>query len=130
MPKHSEYPEHDEGSGEYDSREPGFEDHAFKQVAYHAAEVAESLGLEHAAANLRHYLANTGNPQDMKIAQMLRDVQGFRQKIEADLRQLDPQLRKRAINAYKKNSGTAHHIAFRTPWKAVYFAKEDSKLFC
>lgn len=77
-----------DGSGEFDSEDPGLlgdiKNEALEELAYRGADAFESTGREDAARHMRHFLGESGEPLDVDAARMLRDIEFFRTREQAE----------------------------------------------
>lgn len=99
------------------------DDFVMHDLALAAADAAEGGGWTHAAAHLRHYLANSGDPVTVDPDEMMRDAGDFRAQVEkttaAEMRRLADEAA--ATGAYGKP------VAFDTGWKGHYIGPDASK---
>lgn len=82
-----------EGSGEWgaDIEDRNLGDYATKTALYGVAGAAEAGGLTNAARHMRHFLDNSGEPLNVNVNDMLRDMPGFQEQhsqMQAEARQL------------------------------------------
>ncbi|PKN54036.1 MAG: hypothetical protein CVU56_28665, partial [Deltaproteobacteria bacterium HGW-Deltaproteobacteria-14] len=108
-----------EGSGEHGQKAASGTDYALK-VAWQAAGVFAALSLPNAAANLRHYLGNTGDTRAIDIFAIFGSDPTFRAKVEGEM---DALARPIAMQAAKSGKP----VKFASGRKNHYFTTEESK---
>lgn len=93
-----------DGSGEFDSVDPGFfgdiENEALEELAYRGADLFEALGREDAARHMRHFLGESGEPLEVDPARMLRDIEFFRELEQAARDDLIADIQQEAARRY------------------------------
>lgn len=116
----------DEGSGEYDVRDPGLSDYANYELAEAIAAGGELTGKGPAAENMRHFLGNTGEDKPIDVDDMLGQAPDLRANVEATEQQLGMQ----AIENAKK-SGVTGPVTFpvNTPWTDHYIGAGESEKY-
>lgn len=113
----------DEGAGEYGSQRAWPWDHAKKVAVELAANVMAGKWPD-ASRNLSHYLANTGEPLDQDVNQILSDVPQFQAKVDEVRTALAEDAVSRAQQA-----GAAGPLTFpiSTAWAGYYIGPEQSQ---
>jgi len=111
----------DPDSTQWGTRKPTMGDLALWEAAQSAADELTFIW-PHAAANLQHYLGNTGTEVKMDVDQMIKDIPGFDQGITATQQQIAGD----AITAAKA-SGATGPVTFpiRTDWSPGYATPKD-----
>ncbi|GLZ37682.1 hypothetical protein [Actinokineospora sp. NBRC 105648] len=99
------------------------DDRLMHGLAGTAADGAETLGMTHAAANLRHYLGNSGDPMTVNPDEMTRDVSGFRTQVD---KTTAAEMRRLAAEA-AANGTYGKPVQFSTGWKGHYITKSASQ---
>ncbi len=74
------------GSGVFNAIQPGELDSLMRLTLFLASEVSRPLGLENAAAFLRHYLDGTGQSLSLEPDGLLADMPDFQTQVNADAR--------------------------------------------
>lgn len=118
-------PPTDAGAGEHGS-DPWytrFDDLIMRDLAGTAADAAEGIGWTHAAAHLRHYLGNSGDPVTVNPDEMMRDVDGFRTQVD---KTTAAEMRRLADEA-ATNGTYGKPIQFGTGWKGHYIGPDAGK---
>ncbi|SDN44731.1 hypothetical protein SAMN05216355_10435 [Actinomyces ruminicola] len=113
----------EEGSGPHGQREPTLRDHLVHEAATVAARALEDTWPD-AAANLNHYLDNTGTPQYINVDGMLNDLSSLDESSQIEV--------SRAVNAavddYKASGATGPMTyPFNTDWTSGYAQKSESE---
>jgi hypothetical protein len=113
----------DGGAGEYDSQRAWPWDHA-KKVAIELAANVMAGKWPDASRNLSHYLANTGEPLEQDVDQILADVQPFQAKVD----EVRTSLGEDAV-ARAQESGATGPVTFpvNTAWSGFYITPEMSQ---
>lgn len=113
----------DEGSGEYDQRDPGFEDYANYELAELIATGGDLTGKEPAAENMRHFLGNSGDDMPIDVDDMMTSAPQLAAEIEATRQQMGQQ----AI-ADAQQSGATGPVTFpiNTDWSGYYISESES----
>lgn len=112
----------DKDSGEWGSRPANPGDYVWWKTVDDAA-AGVSPAWPNAAANLLHYLDNTGTTMGINVNKMINDMPRFATDIQND----EESVGKYAI-AEAKAAGATGPVTFqvRTAWKRFYSTKEDS----
>jgi hypothetical protein len=125
MPGAPPNPPSDPGAGQHGT-DPWYtrgDDLIMRDLANSAANGAEAAGWTHAAANLRHYLGNSGEPVTVNPDDMMRDVDSFRAQVD---KTTAAEMRRIADEA-AANGTYGKPIPFNTGWKGHYIGPEASK---
>ncbi|MEM7374691.1 MAG: hypothetical protein AAF587_39230 [Bacteroidota bacterium] len=117
-----------DGSGEWgaDADDRGTSDYANHYMFGRVALAAETMGYTNAARHMRHYLGNTGNPLEVNVDSMLRDVEPFSLAYDNYIPEV-----KSKVNDYVKNLNQSldepKEVSFTgTRSSSVYCGKGDS----
>lgn len=114
-----------DGAGPYAAEKPTLKDRLTKETFEGVADGADALGLHHAAANMRHYLENTGGAQTVSPDEMLRDVPSFRR---AEVRTYKSDVTDRVNAEIAKNyHGQPMHFQITSEWHGAYAQKGESQ---
>src|SRR5699024_472091 len=116
----------DEGSGEYDQRDPTLEDYANYELAELIAGGGDLTGKGPAADNMRHFLGNTGEDMPIDVDDMMDSSSGLAAEIDATRQQLGQQ----AI-AEAESSGATGPVTFpvNTDWNGYYITQSESEKY-
>jgi hypothetical protein len=97
-------PDNLDGSGEFDSTNPGFfgdlNNETIEAAALVGADIFDLSGLQDAARHMRHFLDATGKPLRVDPARMLRDVETFRIEERRDRDQMVREVQAEAARRY------------------------------
>lgn len=116
----------DEGSGEYDVRDPGFSDYANYELAEAIAAGGDVTGKGPAADNMRHFLGNSGEDKPIDVDDMLDEAPGFAADVDSTRQQLGAQAIERA-----QGSGATGPVTFpvNTDWEGYYVSSSESEKY-
>lgn len=113
----------DEGAGEYDSQRAWPWDHA-KKVAIDTAANLMAGKWPDASRNLSHYLANTGEPLEQDVNQILSDVPEFQAKVD----EVRTALGEDAVARAQETGATGPQtFPISTAWSGFYITSEMSQ---
>ena len=117
------WPPADEGAGEYDSQRAWPWDHA-KKVAIETAANLMAGKWPDASRNLSHYLANTGEPLEQDVNQILSDVPEFQAKVD----EVRTALGEDAVARAQETGATGPQtFPISTAWSGYYIGPEQSQ---
>ncbi len=113
-----------DGSGQYNVESAAVMDYSNRELFYKVADTADTLGLDNAARNMRHYLNNSGGELHVSPEQMLNDLPGFREKAERTFQhQVVGVVNERIANEY---AGQPMQFQVSTNWDGYYAGKSQS----
>jgi len=113
----------DEGSGEHGQRDPGARDYLVRQLALDAA-AACSLMWPDAAANLEHYLGNSGEPKEINVDGMLDDLPSLDHSSQEAA---EVMVGKAVADAQASGVSEPVTYPFNTQWESEYAHASESQ---
>ncbi|WP_244925101.1 hypothetical protein [Actinomyces bowdenii] len=111
----------DEGSGKYAQRPPTAKDYAVHEAATTAAGLFRLVWPD-ASRNLLHYLENTGEPQQINVNRMMKDMPELDDNTQRDVKDLANQAKNDAISSGASGPVT---YTFSTAWKSEYADQKE-----
>lgn len=117
----------DVGSGKHGVRSPGFGDFLAKDTATTFARWGELGGLTDAAAHMKHYLGNTGDPIDLPVDKMMAKNPDLRQLVRDMVDDNGPKWKKEALAVFDKSDGSPIALPIKTDPEVTYFQKDADK---
>ncbi|MBD0689749.1 hypothetical protein [Streptomyces sp. CBMA123] len=118
---------YDRGAGDYDTETPTDQDR--KLAATLGAGVAGmpfATGGTNASANMAHYLSGTGEPLNLNVEDMLKDIPDFQQSVSTTLDGNLPGWQAEALAEYRR-TGKPVALVQQTGWQPMSATPDSSK---
>lgn len=118
-------PKKGDGSKVHGSDDAGIKDHFIEDLCYRMADAADTLGLDNAARNLRHYLENSGDPLKFNANELINDIPAIKQDVDNKYQTQVVDVAKQKIAA--EYDGKPMKFTITTPWNGAYATQDQSK---
>lgn len=117
----------DPGMGEHGAAGTGIKDRMFHLALQNAVIVADSAGLVNASRHLNHYLDNSGDPLDIDVDRMMRDVPEYASAVDGIVSTKTDVWKAQALEEFRRSGGAPVSIPVDSGWKGTYITQNQSQ---
>ncbi|MGW3043836.1 hypothetical protein ACWC9T_28175 [Kitasatospora sp. NPDC001159] len=118
---------YDRGSGDYNTESPTDKDRMLAaRLGAGIAAMPFAAGGTHASANMAHYLSGTGEPLNLNVEDMLKDIPDFQESVSTTLDGNLPGWQAEALAEYRR-TGKPVALVQQTGWQPMSATPESSK---
>jgi hypothetical protein len=111
------------GSGEYASIQPAFEEQAEWRVLSGGSNIVQFIGWGQAAMQMQHYLANTGETIPVDPLQMMAVLPGWSEEVQTEYLQLLQQACERLV---QEPGGGRYTVVAQSDWLPARVTRQEN----